>query len=120
MESTKKPNTTPNTSNNLLNPTEVINNMVELRVQLAQLEQQIQDLQPAFKAACATFNTKKIELDRAIITQKLTPAQWSYSKEILQQQNLIKELKRQFKLDHEPISGRDITWVIKLLLSKSP
>lgn len=119
MESAKKPNTTPNISNNLLNPTEVINNMVELRVQLAQLEQQIQDLQPAFKAACATFNTKKIELDRAVITQKLTPAQWAYSNEILQQQNLIKELKRQFKLDHEPIAGRDITWVIKLLLSKS-
>ncbi len=121
MGSAKQPNTTPNISNNLLlNPTEVINNMVELRIQLAQLEQQIQDLQPAFKAACTTFNTQKIELDRAVITQKLTPAQWSYSKEILQQQDLIKELKRQFKLDHEPIAGRDITWAIKLLLSKSP
>ena len=33
MGSAKQPNTTPNISNNLLNPTEVINNMVELRIQ---------------------------------------------------------------------------------------
>lgn len=106
-------------STNLLNPTAVINRMVELRIQLAELEQQIQALQPAFQAACLTLNSPKIELERAVITQKLTPGQWAYSPEILQQSARLKQLKRQFQLDHEPIGGRDLTWVIKLLRPKS-
>jgi hypothetical protein len=106
-----------NYSTDLLNPTEIINNMIDLRIQLAELEQQIQDLQPAFFAACMALKTEKIELERAIISRRLTPAQWTYSPDILEQQDILKQLKRQFQQKHEPTSGRDITWVIKLLLA---
>lgn len=115
------------TSSNLAelpSPIEIINAMIELRIQLYELEQQIQALQPAFKAACLALNTDKIALERAIITRKLTPGQWVYSPDISEQEDLLKQLKRQFQQTHEPTqqtheptSGREVIWVIKLLLA---
>lgn len=103
----------------ILNPIEVIDAMIELRIQLAQLEQQIQDLQPAFFAACLTLNQAKIARSRAIISRKFTPAQWSYATDILEQEALLKQLRKQFQQDHEPTGGRNIIWMIKLLLAQS-
>lgn len=105
-------------SQELHNPKEIIETMIDLRIQVAHLEQQIQDLQPAFQAACKTLNIEKMAMERAIITRKLTPGEWTYSSDILQQQDLVRELKRQFQLDHEPTGGRNITWIIKLILEK--
>ena len=99
----------------LINPIDAINAMVDLRVQIAELEQQIKALQPAFKAACVSLNTDKITLERAIITRRLTPGQWAYSDNILEQEDELKRLKRQFQQTHEPLSGREVTWAIKLL-----
>lgn len=110
-------NTNQVDSSELLNKSEVINTMIELRIQLAELEQQIQALQPAFFAACVALNTDKIALERATISRRLTPGHWSYSADIVQQEDLLKQLKRQFQQTHEPISGREITWAIKLLLT---
>ncbi len=101
----------------IVDPVEIINTMIDLRIQLSELEEQIAKLQPAFFAACILLNTDKISLERAIITRRLTPAQWTYSPAILQQLDLIKKLKQEFHTTHEPTSGRDITWVIKLLLA---
>ncbi len=97
-------------------PSDIIEAMIELRIQLFEVEQQIQALQPAFFAACLAFNTDKIQHDRATISRRLTPAQWTYSSDILDQQALLKQLKHSFHQNHEPSSGRDITWIIKLLL----
>jgi len=108
------------TSSNLAqlpSPIEIINAMIELRIQLYELEQQIQALQPAFFAACLALNTEKIALKRAIITRKLTPGQWRYSPDISEQEDLLKQLKHQFQQTHEPTSGREVIWVIKLLLA---
>lgn len=101
----------------LPSPVEIINAMIDLRVQLLELEQQTQALQPAFKAACLALNTDKIALERVIITRKLTPGQWTYSSDISEQEAMLKQLKREFQQLHEPISGRDVTWTIKLLLA---
>lgn len=101
----------------LLSPIEIINAMIDLRVQLCELEQHIQALQPAFFAACLALNTDKIALERAIVTRKLTSGQWTYSLDISEQEDLLKQLKRQFQQTHEPTSGRDVIWVIKLLLA---
>jgi hypothetical protein len=101
----------------LLNPLDVIETMIDLRVQLAQLEHQIKTLQPTFFAACFALNQVKIERQRAIVSQKRTPAQWSYATEILEQELLLKQLRKQFQQDHEPTGGRQITWMIKLLLA---
>ena len=101
----------------LLDPIEIIETMIDLRIQLSQLEQQIQSLQPAFFAACLALNTEKIALERAIITRRLTPGRWTYSPDIGEQEALLKQLKRQFQQLHEPTSGRDLTWSIKLLLA---
>ena len=109
--------TPPGDSTTLLNPGEIINTMIELRIQLAELEQQIQALKPAFSEACLALNTNNIELEHAIITRKLTPGQWAYSADILEQENWLKQLKNQFKQTHEPISGREVSWAIKLFLT---
>jgi uncharacterized membrane-anchored protein YhcB (DUF1043 family) len=101
----------------LLAPLEVIETMIELRIQVAQLEQQIQSLQPAFFAACASLNTEKITHDRATISRRLTPGQWAYAPDVLKQEALFKHLKQQFQKAHEPTGGREVTWAIKLLLT---
>ena len=115
QEDTLKPTLSPSTD--LLNPIEILDAMIELRVQLRAIEEQIQALQPAFFTACLTLNTDKIALDRATISRRLTPGQWAYSAKVLEQETLFKHLKQQFQQTHEPISGREIIWAIKLLLT---
>lgn len=110
-------NELPANPTELLNPVEIIDAMIDLRIQLSHLEQQIQSLQPSFKAACLALNTDKISLERAIITRKLTPGQWTYSPQIGEQEAWLKQLKREFQQLHEPTSGRDVTWAIRLLLA---
>lgn len=105
-------NTTQANSTELLNSSEIV-----LRIQLAELEQQIQALQPAFFAACLALNTDKITIERATITRRLTPGQWAYSSDIVEQEDLLKQFKKQFQQTHEPIGGREVTWAIKLLLT---
>lgn len=107
----------PASPTKLFNPIEIIDAMIDLRIQLSELEQQITTLQPSFFAACLALNTDKIALERAVITRKLTPGQWTYSLDISEQEVLLKQIKRQFQQSHEPTSGRDVTWAIKLLLA---
>lgn len=91
--------------------------MIDLRRQLTELEQHIQTLKPAFFAACVALNTEKITLEQAIVSRRLTPGQWTYSPDIVRQEDLLKQCKHQFQQEHEPISGREVIWVIKLLLA---
>lgn len=104
------------TSSDLIDPNEVINTMIDLRIQMAELELQAKLLQPAFFAACLALNTETINLERAAISRKLTPGLWDYSLDIIDQNNLLKELKLLFRQTHEPVGGREVTWAIKLLL----
>lgn len=94
---------------------EAIESMIDLRIQLAQVEQQIQALQPDFFAACLALNSEKISLQRATISRRLSPGRWAYSPTIIEQEDLLKHLKHLFKQSHEPMSGREITWSMKLL-----
>jgi hypothetical protein len=100
----------------MIEPLEVITSMIDLRIQLADIEQQIQALRPAFFAACLALNMEKISLERAVITRKLTPGRWTYSDDILEQESLLRCLRKQFQQNHEPSSGREVSWAIKLLL----
>ena len=88
--------------------------MVALRIQLAQLEAQIDALKPAFFAACATQEMPKLQHEEALIFQKLTPGKWDYPSDIVEQEKRLKQLKHQFQKTHEPVAGREITWSIKL------
>ncbi|MDX2242653.1 MAG: hypothetical protein NW224_18350 [Leptolyngbyaceae cyanobacterium bins.302] len=108
---------TDTTTSTLLNPLDIIDRMIELRIQLQELQNEIASLQPAFFAACLTLNTEKIERTRAVITRRLTPGQWTYSIDILEQDSFLKQLKKQFHQNHEPTSGRELTWAMKLLLN---
>lgn len=108
---------TPSEDSTLLNPLDIIDRMIELRIELQALEQQIASLQSAFFIACLALNTEKIERTRAVITRRLTPGQWTYSIDILEQDGFLKQLKKQFHQDHEPTSGREVTWAVKLLLN---
>jgi len=109
----------PQVNLDLLSPIEAIELMIDLRIQLAQLEHQLKRLQPVFFSACLALDQAKIERDRAIVTRKFTPAQWTYGADILEQELLIKQLRKQFQQDHEPTGGREMTWMIKLLLAQS-
>lgn len=104
-------------SSNLLDPLDVINSMLDLRTQLAALQQQVDALQPAFYAACAALQLEKITTERATISRRLTPGKWDYSDEIVEQEDLLKQLKSQFQQTHEPIGGREVYWMIKFLLA---
>lgn len=115
--SMKLENTLNAPATDLLDPTAILDAMIELRVQVAELEQQMQALQPAFFAACVALNTDKIALERATIARRLTPGQWAYPAAVVAQEELLKQLKRQFQQTHEPIAGREVTWTIKLLLT---
>jgi hypothetical protein len=101
----------------LLDPIDVIEAMIDLRIQLEQIETQIDALKLAFYAACATLNTDKIQRDRALITRRLKQGQWDYSPEVIEQELLFKQLKQQFQNQHEPIGGREVIWAVKLLLT---
>lgn len=111
--------TNPSDLTEVLNPSEIIALMIEFRFQLSELEQQIQILQPAFFAACVALNTERIALERATISRRLTPGQWVYSPDIVTQEDLLKQLKRQFQQTHEPSGGREIVWALKLLLTNT-
>lgn len=98
------------------NPNEIIDAMIDLRIQLFHLKQQIDELQADFTSACLALNIEKLALERAIITRKFTPGQWLYSDEIVEQEAFLKQLRLAFQKDHEPNGGRETTWIIKLLL----
>jgi hypothetical protein len=112
-----QPTLTPESSLAMLDPNEIIEAMIDLRLQLREVERQIQALQPSFYAACALLNMEKIALQRAVITRRLTPGQWDYSVEILEQEALFKQLKQEFQELHEPNNGRDVYWMIRLLVT---
>ena len=96
------------------NPSHVINQMVALRIQLAQLESQIEALKPAFFNACATQETDQFQHEQALIFRRLTPGKWHYPRNIIEQEQRLKQLKQQFQKTHEPVAGREIIWSIKL------
>jgi hypothetical protein len=117
LEQTVTPPSTAVTE--MLNPADVIEMMIELRFQLREIEEQIQALQPAFFAACWALNLEKITLERATIARRLTPARWDYSEPITEQETWLKQLKQQFQHSNEPTGGREVTWMVKLLLVQS-
>lgn len=102
-------------STNTLSPSVVIDLMIDLRIQVAELERQIDALKPAFFAACAGYNSLQIRHERATIFRKLTPGQWNYSADILEQERQLKQFKQSFQKNHEPAAGREVFWSVRLL-----
>lgn len=97
-------------------PSEIIDQMIALRIQLGQLESQIEALRPAFFQACAAQEISQFQHEQALISRRLTPGKWDYPNDILEQERQLKQLKQQFQQTHEPVAGREIIWSIKLTL----
>lgn len=95
-------------------PCDVIDQMVALRLKLAQLEAKIEALKPAFFDACATQEASQFQREAAVISRRLTPGKWDYPSNITEQEQRLKQLKQQFQQTHEPVAGREIIWSIKL------
>jgi hypothetical protein len=91
--------------------------MINLRAQVAEVDLHSRALQPDFSAACLALNTEKISLERAIISRRLTPGRWAYSKDVVVQEDLFKWLKKQFQQTHEPSADREVAWTITLILA---
>jgi hypothetical protein len=66
-------------------PSDVIDQMVALRKQLAQLEAQIETLKPAFFNACAAQAVDQFQHQQTVIYRRLTPDKWDYPNDLLQQ-----------------------------------
>lgn len=98
----------------ILSPNDVINQMVALRVQRAELDHQIDILRPIFFEACAALDISQLRHEHALISRKLTPGQWNYPNHILEHEQRLKQLKQQFRETHEPATGREISWSIRL------
>lgn len=98
----------------IANPDDIIDQMVSLRLQQAQLTHQINTLKPLFFEACATQDASRLEHEQAVISRRLTPGTWDYPEHLVEQEKALKRLKRQFQENHEPTTGREIIWCIKL------
>lgn len=66
-------------------PNDVIDQMVALRKQLAQLEAQIEALKPAFFNACAAQEVDQFQHPQAVIYRRLTPGKWDYPSDLIEQ-----------------------------------
>ena len=109
-------------------PSDVIDQMIELQMQLVEVKHQIDALKPAFYAACAAQEAEGTEFRhdytgkdgspyRAVIYRRLSAGQWEYPDTIVEQEQRLKHLKKQFQAVHEPKSGREITWTVRLTTS---
>ena len=99
---------------NSLPSAKIIEKMIDLRIQLEAISQQIKDLKPAFIEACEEQDSDQIHHEQALIYCKITNGTWIYPTNILKQQEKLKQLKQDFQATHEPHTGREISWVIKL------
>ena len=95
-------------------PDDIIEQMVTLRLQQAKLNHQINMLKPQCFEACATQEVSRFEYKQAIISRRLTPGKWDYPNHVVEQEEALRKLKRQFQETHEPTAGREIIWSIKL------
>lgn len=91
-----------------------IAHMIRLRLQLAELEAQIEALKPAFYDACASQEATQFEQDGAVISRRLTPGRWKYPEDINEQERTLKQLKKEYQETHEPVGGREVIWAVKL------
>jgi hypothetical protein len=65
-------------------PSDVIDQMVALRQQLAQLESQIEALKPAFFDACMAQEDSQFQHEQAVISRRLTPGKWDYHSDLIE------------------------------------
>jgi hypothetical protein len=100
-----------------LSSAKIIDQMIALHTQKKILEQQIQELEPAFFEACNQQDNDKINGERALVYRKITPGRWVYPNNIIEQQEQLKQLKQEFQDTHEPNHGREISWVVKIYMN---
>lgn len=93
----------------------IVDRMIELRLQLAAIEQEIDTLQPAFYAACAALSEDRIDTPRAIITRRRTPGRWLYPLSVTTVEETLNQQKLRFQKENEPVSGRELIWAIRLV-----
>lgn len=93
---------------------DVIEQMIQLKVQLAHLTTQINTLKPSFYHACHEQNIAQLQREDALIFRKLSPGRWHYPPHILEQEEKVERLKQDFRDTHEPYTGREVIWAIKL------
>ena len=93
---------------------DIIDQMVALRLQQAKLNHQINTLKPQFFEACAAQEASRFEHKQAVISRRLTPGKWDYPNHVVEQEEELKKIKRQFQETHEPTAGREVIWSIKL------
>jgi hypothetical protein len=95
----------------------IIDQMIALHTQKKMIEQQIEELEPAFFEACNQQDNDKITGEQALVYRKITPGRWVYPNNIIEQQERLKLLKQEFQDTHEPNHGREVSWVVKIYMN---
>ena len=101
--------------NETLNPSDVIETMIELHIQHNTIKQAIADLKPEFFEACKAQDTDQIRHERVLIHKRISPGQWNYPSEIMTLADELKARRKDFQKHHEPVSGREEHWAIRLV-----
>jgi hypothetical protein len=105
-------------SKKTVTPSQIIEQMIDLQIQLKEVERQIQKFTPTFHDACHQLTgdqIDRIDTERASIHFKTKAGKWEYDLEIDNVERHLRQLRKEFRDTHEPISGREEYWSIKLV-----
>ena len=100
-------------------PEQIIDLMIDLRIEQNRIDQAINELKSRFFEACKAQNTNQIFHNKAIIYKRLTPGKWTYSPEITALENELKSKRKEFQQFHEPSAGREEIWGVRLCLEEN-
>jgi len=93
---------------------EIIQQMIQLHIQRKHIKEQIEALNPLFYEACETQNSDRFQLEQASIYRHVSKGYWTYPNDIVEAEERLKQLKEDFKKTHEPSSGRNNGWALRL------
>lgn len=93
---------------------EIIQQMIQLHIQRKHIKEQIEALNPLFYEACETQNSDRFRLEQATIYRNVSPGSWTYPSYIVEVEERLAQLKKEFKETHEPSSGRNNGWKLRL------
>ena len=93
---------------------EIIQQMIQLHIQRKHIHEQIEALNPLFYNACETQNSDRFRLAQATIFRNVSKGSWTYPSYIVEAEERYKQLKKDFEETHEPPSGRNNGWKLRL------
>lgn len=97
---------------------EIVLKAVSIKAKIAALEAEYTEMKASLFKACDKLvkglESPRIDTDDAVLVRSSTRGTWKFSAAITKLDNEVKAMKKVYQLKHEPISGREPMWIIKL------